>query len=262
MKSRLSYFLTTVVAFAASMGLSSKTLAGTVLRDLPAALVFNCAGCEDVPFEDYVLTGALRLMREFNVKDGETAVIYDYNSNFVHVVKLESGTRPQIHIQRSYRSSGGRGGVSNRIKSGGTPAGAHVIYRKQGDGFRVGQTFDASKYGFHETVLTPTTGYQAWESDFVMTRILRLRGLEGELNNNSDKRSILFHGTAEEGLIGFDESAGCIRLSNLDVIDLYDRVRVGTIAIMVNKHPGANRIDRKLLEKVDESRVPELRRRK
>lgn len=237
-----------------------QSIAALLLKETSDALVFNCAGCEAVPFEDYVVNGALRLQREFKVRDGDAAVIYDYNANYVHVVTLEAGTRSQIRILKSYRSSGGRGGVSNRVKSGGTPAGVHVIYRKQGEGFRVGQTFDASKYGYQETVLTPTTGYQAWESDFVMTRILRLRGLEGELNNNSDKRSILFHGTAEEGLIGFDESAGCIRLSNVDVVDLFDRVKVGTLAIMVNKHPRANRIDRKLLEKVDESKVPELRR--
>ena len=249
-----------LTVLASVLGLLPQARAATLLKETPEALIFNCSGCNPVPVENYVVKGALRLKNEFKVRDGEIAVIYDYNANYVHVITLESGTRTRVQIQKSYRSSGGRGGVSNRVKSGGTPAGAHVIYRKQGDGFRVGQTFDASKYGYQETVLTPTTGYQDWESDIVMTRILRLRGLEGELNNNSDKRSILFHGTAEEGLIGYDESAGCIRLSNLDVVDLFDRVKVGTLAIMVNKHPRSNRIDRKLLEKVDESKVPELRR--
>lgn len=239
---------------------ASQANAGILLKETPEAVVFNCSGCSEVPFDDYVIKGALRLASEFKVKDGEVSIIHDYNSNFSHVVTTESGSRTRVQILKSYRTSGGRGGVSNRIKSGGTPSGAHVIYRKQGDGFKPGQTFDAYKYGFRETVLIPTTGFQAWESDFVMTRILRLRGLEGELNNNSDKRSILFHGTAEEGLIGYDESAGCIRLSNLDVIDLYDRVKVGTIALIVNKHTRANRIKRSLLEQIDESKVPELRR--
>lgn len=239
---------------------ASHANAGILLKETPEAVVFNCSGCSEVPFDEYVIRGALRLGNELQVKDGEVSIIHDYNSNYSHVVTTESGSKTRIQILKSYRTSGGRGGVSNRIKSGGTPSGAHVIYRKQGEGFRPGQTFDAYKYGFRETVLSPTTGFQAWQSDFITTRVLRLRGLEGELNNNSDKRSILFHGTAEEGLIGYDESAGCIRLSNLDVMDLYDRVKVGTIALIVFKHPRANRLKRSLIEQVDESKVPELRK--
>jgi hypothetical protein len=36
------------------------------------------------------------------------------------------------------------------------------------------------------------------------------------------------HGSNEPGTIGTQLSSGCIRMRNEDVIDLYDRVKVGT----------------------------------
>ena len=41
------------------------------------------------------------------------------------------------------------------------------------------------------------------------------------------------HGTNEPWTIGHDVSAGCIRLTNDDVIDLYSRVRVGTKVVVL-----------------------------
>ena len=40
------------------------------------------------------------------------------------------------------------------------------------------------------------------------------------------------HGTNETETIGNSSSSGCFRLSNADVIDLYDRVRLGTVVIV------------------------------
>jgi lipoprotein-anchoring transpeptidase ErfK/SrfK len=41
------------------------------------------------------------------------------------------------------------------------------------------------------------------------------------------------HGTNEPETIGRDVSSGCIRMMNEDVIDLYDRVRIGTKVIVI-----------------------------
>jgi len=41
------------------------------------------------------------------------------------------------------------------------------------------------------------------------------------------------HGTNEPETIGRDVSSGCIRMMNDDVIDLYDRVRVGAKVIVL-----------------------------
>jgi len=49
-----------------------------------------------------------------------------------------------------------------------------------------------------------------------------------------DGRDTLYriHGTAEERSIGHAVSSGCIRMLNVDVIDLYDRVPVGTKVVV------------------------------
>ena len=41
------------------------------------------------------------------------------------------------------------------------------------------------------------------------------------------------HGTNEPETIGHNVSSGCIRMMNEDVIDLYNRVRVGTKVIVI-----------------------------
>jgi lipoprotein-anchoring transpeptidase ErfK/SrfK len=44
------------------------------------------------------------------------------------------------------------------------------------------------------------------------------------------------HGTNEPDTIGHDVSAGCIRMINADVIDLYDRTPVGTKVVVLATH--------------------------
>lgn len=231
-----------------------------ILVDDTRALVVNCKGCSRVPFGVHTVAGAVRLARNFGLNGGAVAVIHDYSSNYTHVVSIEAGERVKVGILRSFRTSGGRGGISNKIGSGGTPPGAHIITHKQGQEFKKGQTFDAGKYGFQETILTPTTGRENWEHDFILTRILRLKGIEGGLNDNSVKRGIFFHGTVEEGLLGFDESAGCIRLGNDDVVEFFNLVKVGMIVLIVSENSMPNRIKRSLLKKWDVSKVKGLQK--
>jgi lipoprotein-anchoring transpeptidase ErfK/SrfK len=40
------------------------------------------------------------------------------------------------------------------------------------------------------------------------------------------------HGTSEPWTIGQAVSSGCIRLTNDDIIDLYDRVKVGSLVVV------------------------------
>ena len=41
------------------------------------------------------------------------------------------------------------------------------------------------------------------------------------------------HGSNEPETIGQAVSSGCIRMANEDVIDLYERVRIGTTVVVV-----------------------------
>ena len=73
----------------------------------------------------------------------------------------------------------------------------------------------------------------ASEEDLILTRILRLEGLD-EDNANTLERCIYIHGTNREDLLGEPASHGCVRLGNADVIELYDMVGAGDL---VEIHP-------------------------
>lgn len=64
---------------------------------------------------------------------------------------------------------------------------------------------------------------QGDDQDLILTRILRLEGLDPE-NANTWDRFVYIHGTNREDLIGCPASMGCVRLSNEDMLKLYDMV--------------------------------------
>ncbi len=59
---------------------------------------------------------------------------------------------------------------------------------------------------------------------------LGARGLY--LFENGKDTYIRIHGTNEPEYIGMNVSLGCIRMNNIDVIDLYNRVKVGTKVVV------------------------------
>ncbi|MEY9455999.1 hypothetical protein ABIG07_004947 [Bradyrhizobium ottawaense] len=46
------------------------------------------------------------------------------------------------------------------------------------------------------------------------------------------------HGTNQPEYIGASISSGCIRLTNEDAIDLYDRVKLGTLVVVLEPKHG------------------------
>jgi lipoprotein-anchoring transpeptidase ErfK/SrfK len=66
------------------------------------------------------------------------------------------------------------------------------------------------------------------EQDLITSRILWLDGIE-EQNAQTKERYIYIHGTNHEDLIGQPASGGCIRMRNSDVVQLFDKVEVGTL---------------------------------
>ena len=50
------------------------------------------------------------------------------------------------------------------------------------------------------------------------------------------------HGTNQPEHIGQAVSSGCIRMTNEDVIDLYNRVKMGTIVVMLGPRSGESRV--------------------
>lgn len=224
----------------------------TLIKNRLILFSFLCslqALAQTLPSE--VIQGANQLLN-FQVKAEQQFLIFNYDHNRLYLLMFDRDKN--IKILKDYVVSGGRGGVSNVVKSGGTPPGVHVIYKKQGADYAIGQTFDASKYGYREAIFKPTQGFEFWPSDFVLTRIMRLNGLEGAKNNNSQKRSILIHGTGPEGLLGYHESLGCIRMNNQDVVELFNLIPEGTLINIVAVTGKKNRLPGNLKIILDETR--------
>jgi lipoprotein-anchoring transpeptidase ErfK/SrfK len=70
------------------------------------------------------------------------------------------------------------------------------------------------------------------KEDLILTRVLTLRGEEPGKNKGGDvdsfDRNIYIHGTNDEEKIGTPASHGCVRLTNDDVITLYEMVPLNT----------------------------------
>jgi len=122
-------------------------------------------------------------------------------------------------VVRCYAISTSRFGVGTEPGSYKTPAGSFRVAEKIGNGAQPGEIFVSRQP-------TGTFGRDDDPEDRVQTRILWLDGLDPE-NANSKERYIYIHGTNAESQLGVPASHGCVRMNNLDVIDLYDRVPVG-----------------------------------
>jgi lipoprotein-anchoring transpeptidase ErfK/SrfK len=74
-------------------------------------------------------------------------------------------------------------------------------------------------------------GVDAPGRDAIVSRVIWLRGMDAQ-NQKARDRCIYIHGTPEERRIGRPASFGCIRMRSHDVIDLYDRVHIGTHVVI------------------------------
>ena len=127
-------------------------------------------------------------------------------------------------LLRRYACSTSKFGIGSEPGSHRTPAGKFRIAEKHGHDAEHGMIFKSRK---------PTGDIGHWEDcgDHVQTRILWLDGLDAE-NANTKERYIYIHGTNAEHLIGMPASHGCVRLSNQDIIELFDTVPEGTEVVI------------------------------
>ena len=126
-------------------------------------------------------------------------------------------------------------GTGNKAGSNKTPLGLHKVKYKYGDNTPINGRMIARVYtGEIATVYKDSTKSN---TDDVTTRILWLEGLEQGENKgegiDSFKRYIYIHGTSEEGRLGTPASHGCIRMKNKEVIDLYNKVAIGTLVLIL-----------------------------
>jgi hypothetical protein len=132
-------------------------------------------------------------------------------------------------LVRSHPVSTSKRPPSNIKDSLGTPRGLHAIAEKIGAGQPPGIVFKSRvSTGRHFSEFAPD---EINTDNLITSRILWLRGLEPGVNAggnvDSQTRYIYLHGTNREDRIGQPQSAGCVLLRNLDIIELYEEVRVG-----------------------------------
>lgn len=121
-------------------------------------------------------------------------------------------------------------GIGQDKGSNQTPIGWHQVRAKIGAGLAENTVF----VGRRPTgeIYSDNLAQSAPERDWILTRILWLSGCEVGRNRlgkvDTMQRYIYIHGTPDTEPMGVAESHGCIRMRNADVIDLFDRIEVGS----------------------------------
>ena len=168
------------------------------------------------------------------------AKAYLSNQTFEEILFVSIKKQRLYHIKndaiiKEYIISSSAYGIGSETGSNKTPLGLHKVNQKYGEktpinGRMVGRVF----YGEIATIYKDSTKSK---TDDVTTRILWLKGLEQGKNKgegiDSFKRYIYIHGTSEEGRLGTPASHGCIRMTNKEVIDLYNKVAIGTLVLIL-----------------------------
>ena len=170
------------------------------------------------------------------IKKAESYLAEDFQELvFISIKKQKLYHIKNNKIVNKYIISSSKYGVGNQEGSNKTPLGLHKIKEKHGEktpinGRMIGRIF----YGNIAKIYTDKTQSK---TDDITTRILWLEGLEKGKNLgpgiDSYERYIYIHGTSEEGKLGEPASNGCIRMKNKDIFDLYKKLEVGTLVLIL-----------------------------
>ena len=134
-------------------------------------------------------------------------------------------------LAASYPVSTAANGVGELSGSYCTPRGRHVIRARIGEGQPVNAVF--VKRRPTGEIYTPELGERYPQRDWILTRILWLSGCEPGFNRLGEcdtmRRYIYIHGTPDEVVLGRPGSHGCVRMRNMDLLELFDQVAVGLV---------------------------------
>ena len=129
-----------------------------------------------------------------------------------------------------YPVSTARNGPGEILDSECTPRGRHRIAEKIGAGCPLDTVFVGRRPTGERW--SPELAAAHPGRDWILTRILWLEGLEPGFNAGGEcdtkGRYIYIHGTPASTALGQPGSRGCIRMRNADLVELFDRVEVGS----------------------------------
>ncbi|TNF87556.1 MAG: L,D-transpeptidase [Gammaproteobacteria bacterium] len=168
---------------------------------------------------------AARLPGNPALADERPFIVVESTRQLLHWIDIDADKN------RSYPVSTAANGMGNRIDSFKTPFGIHRVRQKIGGGAPCGMVFEA-----RQPTGRVASNLDNREHDEITSRILWLDGLENGVNRGGDcdtySRYIYIHGTSDEKRIGEPVSAGCIRMKNDDVIELFDEVLVNDLVLI------------------------------
>ncbi len=137
-------------------------------------------------------------------------------------------------LLRQYTISSAAKGVGEQMGSYQTPRGRHRIRARIGDGLPLGTVLRGRRPTGE--ICTPELLAAQPDRDWILTRILWLCGEEPGKNRGGQvdtmRRYVYIHGTPDNVVLGVPGSHGCIRMRNTDMVDLFNRVPVGTPVII------------------------------
>lgn len=126
--------------------------------------------------------------------------------------------------------SSAKNGTGQQRGSFCTPLGRHIVRAKIGAGQPVNTVFVRRRPTGE--IYTPELSRQFPKRDWILTRILWLSGCEPGYNRlgpvDTMRRYIYIHGTPDSVEMGKPGSIGCIRVANHDLLELFEKVPVGT----------------------------------
>lgn len=135
---------------------------------------------------------------------------------------LFSGLDDSEPCIKSYKISTSRFGLGEEKNSFCTPRGLHIVRAMIGRNSPINTHFIGRRVVKKNTI----------DQDPITSRIIWLSGLEIGFNRLGNRdtmsRYIYIHGTPYENEIGNPVSIGCVRMRNVEVIELFDLVIVGT----------------------------------
>jgi len=118
-----------------------------------------------------------------------------------------------------------------------TPRGSHIIRAKIGGDCPIYSVF----VGRRPTgeIFTKDLMDKYPDRDWILTRIMWLSGMEVGINRlgnvDSMRRYIYIHGSPDSEIFGQPNSHGCVRMTNVDVIELFDKVEVGVSVLILEE---------------------------